>query len=171
MHLFAAHKHFVPLRGCWYSSTCCVFDLHPGSLGVVHKELQSSFAVPLTTAHAHLFVQSSVIKVWLISYVLLPYSHFAEIIIIKKDLNKFNWETKSAIFANSNTIMPITLAFPLQKIAPITYFKELRRLIAYNSAVDFVWLTLLVLWPIKHKIGKFRLTKKFTALLIIFFIK
>ena len=84
MHLFAGHEQLVPITGSSYTFICWVFVLHAGSTGVLHNKLQFADAFPLKTPHTHFSLQSTVIKVWLMSYVLLPYSHFAERIVQKK---------------------------------------------------------------------------------------
>ena len=83
MHLFAGHEQLVPFTGSRNTSTCWVFVLHIGSTSVLHKELQLADAFPLTTSHTHFSLQSNVIKVWLMPYVLFSYSHFAKTIIQK----------------------------------------------------------------------------------------
>ena len=87
MHVFAGHEQLDPLRVRWNINSSWLSGSHIGPVGVVHKELQLGLAVPLTKSQTHLWLQSTVIKVCSIPYVLLAYSHCATKGIIKNDLD------------------------------------------------------------------------------------
>ena len=87
MHLFFGHEQLDPPRVCWNINSSWLSGSHLGLVGVGHNELQLGLAVPLTKSQTHLWLQSSVIKVCSIPYVLLAYSHCATKRIIKNDLD------------------------------------------------------------------------------------
>ena len=102
-HLFAGHEQLLPSWGSWYSSSSWTSGLHLGSSMALHKLRQLTFVVPLRNWHSHLDLQSSVMKDWEMSSVLLPYSHFSKIVIIKKSklkLRDTNKHTHSSIKKN-----------------------------------------------------------------------